>query len=78
MVPVGRTPKRMRSGRNTDARHRSARLLRGVNYFRRFATTISAGDGQQGVSPTTWRHSVIVVGRSVAVSDVSAEAPAGA
>ena len=32
----------------------------------------------KGVSPTTWRHSVIVVGRSVAVSDVSAEAPAGA
>jgi hypothetical protein len=42
------------------------------------ATTISAGDGQQGVSPTTWRHSVIVVGRLVAVEHISAGAPAGA
>jgi hypothetical protein len=53
-------------------------LMRGVNYFRRLATTISAGEGQQGVSPTTWRHSVVVVGRLVAVEDVSAGAPAGA
>jgi len=52
--------------------------MRGVNYFRRLATTISAGEGQQGVSPTTWRHSVVVVGRLVAVEDVSAGAPAGA
>jgi hypothetical protein len=49
--------------------------MRGVNYFRRLATTISAGDGQQGVSPTTWRHSVIVVGRLVAVEYFSAGAP---
>ncbi len=42
------------------------------------ATTISAGDGQQGVSPTTWRHSVIVVGRLVAVEHISAGAPSGA
>jgi hypothetical protein len=32
----------------------------------------------KGVSSTTWRHSVIVVGRSVAVESVSAGAPAGA
>ena len=51
--------------------------LRGVNYFRRLATTISAGEGQQGASPTTWRRSVVVVGRSVAVL-VSAGAPSGA
>jgi hypothetical protein len=61
----------------------SARVLetywmRGVNYFRRLATTISAGMGRQGVSPTTWRHSVIVVGRLVAVESVSAGAPIGA
>ena len=34
--------------------------------------------GQQGMSPTTWRHSVVVVGRLVAAKDVSAGAPAGA
>src|SRR6266852_52507 len=32
----------------------------------------------KGASPTTWRRSVVVVGRSVAVEDVSAGAPAGA
>ena len=32
----------------------------------------------KGVTPTTWRLSVVVVGRSVAVKDVSAGAPAGA
>ena len=52
--------------------------LRGVNYFRRLATTISAGQGQQRVSPTTWRYSVVVVGRLVAVENVSAGAPIGA
>jgi hypothetical protein len=52
--------------------------LRGVNYFRRLATTISAGQDQQRVSPTTWRHSVVVVGRLVAVKNVSAGAPIGA
>jgi hypothetical protein len=30
------------------------------------------------VSPTTWRHLVVVVGRLVAVEHISAEAPAGA
>ena len=55
------------------------RDVRGVNYFCRLATTISAGRRvSKGVSPTTWRHSVVVVGRSVAVKDVSAGAPAGA
>jgi hypothetical protein len=53
-------------------------LLRGVNYFRRLATTISAGQGQQRVSPTTWRYTVVVVGRLVAVENVSAGAPIGA
>jgi hypothetical protein len=33
--------------------------------------------GSKGVSPTTWRHSVVVVGRSVAVT-CSAGAPTGA
>jgi hypothetical protein len=49
------------------------------------ASTIFAGSDNyfcrrrisKGVSPTTWRHSVVVVGRSVAVK-VSAEAPPGA
>src|SRR5439155_4837191 len=39
------------------------------------ATTISAGQGQQGESPTTWRHSGVVVGRLVAVEYISAGAP---
>ena len=43
----------------------------------RHHTTISAGQDQQE-SPTTWRRSVVVVGRLVAVKDVSAGAPAGA
>jgi transposase InsO family protein len=54
------------------------RCVRGVNYFRRLATTISAGQGQQRVSPTTWRYTVVVVGRLVAVENVSAGAPIGA
>jgi hypothetical protein len=52
--------------------------VRGVNYFRLLTTTISAGRDRQGASPTTRRHSVIVVGRLVAVENVSAGAPIGA
>jgi hypothetical protein len=52
--------------------------MRGVNYFRLLTTTISAGRDRQGASPTTRRHSVIVVGRLVAVENVSAGAPIGA
>src|SRR5713101_2568596 len=46
------------------------RKLRGVNYFCRSTTTISAGEGL--AKECRWRpqrHSVIVVGRSRAVSD---------
>ena len=32
----------------------------------------------EGVSPTAWRHSVVVVGRSVAVKTIRAGAPSGA
>jgi len=43
----------------------------GDNYFCRRRVS-------KGVSPTTWRHSVVVVGRSVAGEEVSAGAPASA
>jgi hypothetical protein len=58
-------------GSTGTSRHHSTTFAGSDNYFCRRRVS-------KGVSPTTWRHSVIVVGRSVAVSDVSAEAPAGA
>jgi hypothetical protein len=67
----------------SDSRRSARELCRGVVCAA--STTFAGSDNyfcrrrvSKGVSPTTWRHSVIVVGRSVAVSDVSAEAPAGA
>ena len=56
---------------NLSLRARSQLLLPvSDNYFCRRR-------GSKGVSPTTWRHSVVVVGRSVAVT-CSAGAPTGA
>src|SRR5713101_352648 len=66
-APLGRVIKRYAT---LDAR-RQLLLPVSDNYFCRRRVS-------KGVSPTTWRLSVVVVGRSVAVKDVSAGAPAGA
>jgi hypothetical protein len=53
--------------------------LRGVNYSRRVTTTIFAGEGSaKERRPPPGGSRFVVVGRSVAVKDVSAGAPAGA
>jgi hypothetical protein len=54
-----------------------AALVRGVNYFRRWRRLFLPVKVSKE-SPTTWRHPVVVVGRSVAVERISAGAPAGA
>ena len=64
-------PCHVRTGKETSYARRQLLLPVSDNYFCRRRVS-------KGVSPTTWRHSVVVVGRSVAVKDVSAGAPAGA
>jgi hypothetical protein len=59
---------RRRSAQDPAFARRQLVLPAGDNYFCRRRVS-------KGVSPTTWRHSVVVVGRLVAVENVSAGAP---
>ena len=70
-APLTRWPVEVDDAIDTIAARRQLLLPVGDNYFCRRRVS-------KGVSPTTWRLSVVVVGRSVAVLDVSAGAPAGA